>query len=207
MGVLAARLFTRLQAAGFYQALLCDSLALLGDGDGRTLLDIGCGPGGLARVAAARGYHATGIDSDPAMIAQARRIARRKNSSATFVLANLNEAPGRFPSADVVVAASLLAVVPDPVAALAQIWGYVLSGGALLIIEPSDQMTPANAQRLLHNGLVGSGGHLLTLWASAREGRTVDSRILDTLPGCARRHDHSMLDGMIRATVIEQARS
>ncbi|MBV8194272.1 MAG: class I SAM-dependent methyltransferase [Candidatus Dormibacteraeota bacterium] len=100
MGALAARFFARVQAAGFYQTLLRDALALAPNGDGRSLLDIGCGPGALTRLAAARGYHATGIDSDPAMIAQAQRIARREGSAATFVIADPSESATRFPPAD-----------------------------------------------------------------------------------------------------------
>jgi trans-aconitate methyltransferase len=78
MSALTAKFFTRVEAAGFYAALLRDGLDLLPDGHGRTLIDIGCGPGALTRLAAARGYHATGLDSDPAMIAQAARLARRQ---------------------------------------------------------------------------------------------------------------------------------
>ena len=118
MEAIAARFFSHVQAAGFYQTLLRDALALLPDGNGRTLLDVGCGPGALTRLAAAHGYHATGIDSDPAMVAHAKRIAHRESSPATFALAPLNQVPVRFAPASVVVAASLLAVVPDPAAAL-----------------------------------------------------------------------------------------
>jgi 2-polyprenyl-3-methyl-5-hydroxy-6-metoxy-1,4-benzoquinol methylase len=39
----------------------------------RTMLDIGCGEGWLARALAARGIHCTGIDVVPALIEQARR--------------------------------------------------------------------------------------------------------------------------------------
>lgn len=65
MGALTAKFFTQVEAAGFYATLLRDALDLLPDGHGRTLIDIGCGPGTLPRLAAARSYHATGLDSDP----------------------------------------------------------------------------------------------------------------------------------------------
>src|SRR5579875_328686 len=104
MGALAARFFTHLQAADFYDQLFGDALALLPDGNGRSLLDVGCGPGALTRLAAMHGYRATGIDSDPAMIAQATRNARRQKSKATFVLAGLSDVPTHISPADVVVA-------------------------------------------------------------------------------------------------------
>ena len=206
MGALAARFFAHVQAAEFYETLLRDALALVPDGDGASLLDVGCGPGALTRLAAARGYHATGIDSDPGMIAQAHRIARRESSAAAFAVADLSETATRFPPADVVVAASLLAVVPDTASALHQLWSCVAPGGALLIIEPSEQMTPANAQQVLAtNRAWGRRRHLLTLWARARQGHSINPTVFETLPRTARRHDYPLLGGLILATLIEKA--
>jgi hypothetical protein len=62
MSALTAKFFTHVESAGFYATLLRDALDLLPDGHGRTLIDVGCGPGALTRLAAARGYHATGLD-------------------------------------------------------------------------------------------------------------------------------------------------
>ena len=95
-----------------------------------------------------------------------RELTGNVRIPATFAFATLNEAPVRFPPASVVVAASLLAGVPDPAAALDELWTCVAPGGALLIVEPSEQMNPANARRLLANGVDGPGRHVLTLVAS-----------------------------------------
>jgi 2-polyprenyl-3-methyl-5-hydroxy-6-metoxy-1,4-benzoquinol methylase len=205
MGALAARFFTHLQAASFYDQLLRDALSLLPDSHGRTLLDIGCGPGALTRLAAARGYHATGIDNDEAMIAQAKRNARREKSKATFAISSLYELPSRMPPADVVVAASLLAVLPDPSTALDALWSCVAASGTLLIVEPSQHMTPANARRLIAERGLRRRDNLLTLWAHARHGSTIDPRIFDALPQTTRRHDRPMLGGLVLATLIEKA--
>ena len=49
-------------------------LAVLGNSfDGRSLLDVCCGPGHLSAAAAARGHRAEGIDFAPTMVALARR--------------------------------------------------------------------------------------------------------------------------------------
>ncbi len=48
---------------------------MFGPGGG-PLLDVGCGPGGLARALRERGLDVTGIDADPAMIARARERDR-----------------------------------------------------------------------------------------------------------------------------------
>lgn len=47
-------------------------LELLGDLDGKDVLDAGCGQGYLSRMLAARGAHVTGIDLSPRLIAKAR---------------------------------------------------------------------------------------------------------------------------------------
>jgi trans-aconitate methyltransferase len=203
MGALTAKFFTRVEAAGFYATLLRDALDLLPDGDGRTLIDIGCGPGALTRLAAARGYHATGLDSDPAMIAQTARLARRGRSSASFRVGTLDQAARNAGQADVVTAASLLAVVPDPVGALHQLWSCVAPMGTLLVIETSQQMTPANARRLLATSLDGQGRHFLTLWAHARNGRAIPRTLFDSLRPATPRH-HPLLAGLIVATTIEK---
>jgi trans-aconitate 2-methyltransferase len=204
MGALTAKFFTHVEAAGFYATLLRDALDLLPDGDSRTLIDIGCGPGALTRLAAARGYHATGLDSDPAMIAQATRLARRERSSASFAVATLDHAARNAGQADVVSAASLLTVVPDPVVALRQLWSCVAPMGTLLVIETSQQMTPAHVRRLLATGLVdGPGRPFLALWARARNGRAIPRRLFDSLLPATPRH-HPLLAGLVVATMIEK---
>jgi trans-aconitate methyltransferase len=203
MSALTAKFFTHVESAGFYATLLRDALDLLPDGDGRTLIDIGCGPGALTRLAAARGYHATGLDSDPAMIAQAARLARRERSPASFTVATLDHAARNAGQADVVTAASLLAVVPDPVVALRQLWSCVAAGGTLLVIETSHQMTPANARRILATGLDGPGRSFLTMWAHARNGRAIPRTLFDSLRPATPRH-HPLLAGLVVATTIEK---
>jgi trans-aconitate methyltransferase len=203
LSALTAKFFTQVEAAGFYAALLRDALDLLPDGHGRTLIDIGCGPGALARLAAARGYHATGVDSDPAMIAQAARLARRDRSSASFTVATLGHAASSAGQADVVTAASLLAVVPDSAVALHQLWSCVAPLGTLLVIETSQRMTPANARRILATGLDGPGRPFLTLWAHARTGRAIPRTLFDALRPATPRH-HPLLAGLIVATTIEK---
>ncbi len=70
--------------------------------DGRRMLDLACGTGTLALSLAGEGWHALGLDSSPAMIAQARAKAAGATlaGSASFRLGDMRRA------ADVVGAAS-----------------------------------------------------------------------------------------------------
>jgi len=70
----------RRQAAAYgrwrrdYSPALYDALeARTGPGAGRLALDVGCGPGFVARTLAARGWRAVGVDFSAPMLAEARR--------------------------------------------------------------------------------------------------------------------------------------
>lgn len=67
--------------------ILLDLLALLGDIEGRLVLDAGCGDGYLSRVLAARGARVVGMDMGPRLIETARR--RDPNQTIEYRVANL----------------------------------------------------------------------------------------------------------------------
>ncbi|MGY1828079.1 MULTISPECIES: class I SAM-dependent methyltransferase [unclassified Blastococcus] len=79
---------------------------------GTRLLDLGCGAGELARRAAGRGARVTGVDTDPAAVAEAAAAV----PGGTFLVRHAQDPPpGPF---DVVTAVQLLMHVADPVAVL-----------------------------------------------------------------------------------------
>lgn len=199
--VIAPLLFTWLQGADFYRALHREAVETLPPGNGKTWLDIGCGPGLVTRFAAERGYHAIGIDTDPQMVAAAKRIARREHSPAEFQTGDISTLPAD--SAQVVSAASLLAVLPDREAGLRSLWRLLRPGGTLLIIEPTRQMTSENAARAIQNGLPSRRIVGLRMWANARQGNIVDPEIYEKL-GATSGHVLSLLDGLVEARVLQK---
>ena len=204
MSAVSAGLFTWVQGADFYRDHLRGVVELLPPGEGDTLLDIGCGPGLLTRLAAARGYRAVGLDVDQHMVAAAKRIALRERSTATFETVDLHAAPTRLTPADVVAAASLLAVMPDRHVALEMLWRSVAPGGLLLVVEATEDMTVRAARRLLTNGLPGRRSRLLIRWASGREGRTVDPRIYEDLPNVTEKRLVPLLSGLVGAWLFQK---
>lgn len=64
--------FDRLAAAGVNVHGEADLVASLG---GRRVLDAGCGTGRVARELARRGLAVVGVDRDPSMLAEARRLS------------------------------------------------------------------------------------------------------------------------------------
>ena len=200
MSCFSARLFAWLQGADFYEGLHRAAVEQLSPGHGKTWLDVGCGPGLLTRLAAARGYASVGIDLDHHMIRIARRLAAREASHATFRTGDVLQPGASQRQADVVSAASLLAVVKDTSAALDQLIRCLRPGGKLLIVEPTAQLTVQAAKRLSDDGALGHRSWGLRMWARAREGKTIDPQLFCSLPHEVERID--LLHGLVAAWVV-----
>src|SRR5688572_6932820 len=65
----------------------------LPDGDGRTLLDVGCSWGRWSIAAAKRGYTPIGIDPSLGAVMAARRVAKQLNLQASFVVGDARHLP------------------------------------------------------------------------------------------------------------------
>lgn len=195
----SAALFRWIQAAPFYREVHREAVELLPEGVGRRWLDVGCGPGLVARLAQQRGYDVLGVDLDPAMVRSAR--AQAPSERCRFEIGDLDSVAAG-PGADVVSAASLLFVLPDRRLGLLALWRAVRAGGALLIVETTAAMTPANARRAAERAPAGRR-LALWLWARVRQGRAIEPSLLDE-PVVARRERHALLDGLVEAWVLHK---
>lgn len=178
MGHSRAKLFAWLQGADFYRDLHLNAIEQLPNGEGRTWMDFGCGPGLFTRLAVAKGYSATGIDNDPSMLREAKRIAENEGSSAVFAIGDVFQS--RPQHADVVSASSLLAVLDDKAGGFQALLKAVNPGGSLLIVEPTDRMTTQAVDVLIQDGLHGKRIDGLRMWARARQGNAIDPDIFRT---------------------------
>lgn len=199
--MIGAVLFTWLQGAKFYSDLHKQAVDTLPSGKGKTWIDLGCGPGLVSRLAADKFYDVTGIDTDISMIRAARRLKKCHGSKAHFAVSNLTYLLGK--KADVISAASLLAVLDDKEDALNKMWDSVLPEGYLLIIEPTELMNQENANKLIKSGLPKKRLMGLKLWAKARENRSVDPAIFDNI----KTKDKKILEflgGLVEARIFKK---
>ncbi len=114
------------------------------DGAGR-LLDVGCGPGSIALRLAGLYRDVVGLDPDPGMLREARRLAaERRITNAAFVQARAEDPPGGLGRFDTVTFASSFhwmrrEIVADTVRTL------LTAGGAVVHVDtvagPPDQPT------------------------------------------------------------------
>jgi SAM-dependent methyltransferase len=202
MSYLGAKLFTWVHKADFYQDLHRQALSTIPDGASELWFDIGCGPGVLTRLAAAKGYLATGIDLDPAMIAAAKRIALKEDSPAQFRVGSISSVPTG--TAAVVSAASLLAVLPDKKLGFQTLVDMLQSGGLLVVIEPTHLMNLHNANMLIQRGVVtGRGLNALRLWSWMRSGAAVDPSVLVS-PDITQISCTPLLGGMVLVWIFQK---
>jgi SAM-dependent methyltransferase len=96
-----------------------------GVADGTLTLDVGTGPGTVARAAAARGARVTAVDAEPTMI----EVASAAVPAAKLFLAVLPELPFADDTFDAVVANFVVNHVGDPAAAVAELRRVVRPGG------------------------------------------------------------------------------
>jgi SAM-dependent methyltransferase len=114
-----------------YEATLAPFGALFARGDGRRLLDFGCGNGLFLDVAHQRGFDCYGVDLAEDAIAAAREKPSGRNAYHGSPLAIPEIAAGGF---DVITMWSVLAHLAQPVEDLAMLRGLLGPDGVLLIL-------------------------------------------------------------------------
>lgn len=110
-------------------------LDLMGELRGVRVLDVGCGDGLLACIAAARGALATGVDANPAMLTAARYRAEEDVVKASFVQGRAERLPFPDRGFDVVSAVTALCLVADAELAFREMARVLRRGGRLVVGE------------------------------------------------------------------------
>ncbi|MFE2230529.1 class I SAM-dependent methyltransferase [Streptomyces kronopolitis] len=97
------------------------------------VLDLGCGTGSLALLAAEQGHRVTGVDRSPRMIARAR--AKLAGHEAALLVGDAAQPPVGERRFDAVLVRHVLWALPDAAAALRRWAGLLAPGGRLVLVE------------------------------------------------------------------------
>jgi SAM-dependent methyltransferase len=110
--------------------VVVDSVALRA---GERVVDLGCGTGNAALLAAARGVQVTGVDPAPRLLDVTRSRAASEGAKITFLSGEAASVPVGDASADVIVSVFAVIFAPDAVAAAAEMSRVVTAEGRIVL--------------------------------------------------------------------------
>jgi ubiquinone/menaquinone biosynthesis C-methylase UbiE len=130
-----------------------------------TVLELGCGSGNLSADMAAHGWQVTGADRSEKMLTRARSGV---GGAARFVEADALDLPFDAGAFEAVLSASLVNLVPDRPAMLAEVARVLKPGGIVTMLFPNPGFDTARARDLAADrGIRGFSGAALRLWAGS----------------------------------------
>ena len=109
----------------------------LPEGRNLNILDVGTGTGFFAVLLAQQGHRVEGIDLTPAMLEEARTLAKQRNLDIAFREMDAQNLDYPNDSFDVVISRNLTWTLPDPERAYAE-WFRVLKPGGVLLNFDAD---------------------------------------------------------------------
>ena len=101
--------------------------------EGERVVDVGCGTGNAALLAAERGAAVTGVDPAQRLLDVGAATAAERGLEVTFVLGEAADMPFEDDSADVVLSVFGVIFAPDPTSAAAETDRVTAPGGRLLL--------------------------------------------------------------------------
>ncbi len=143
---------------------------------GKSVVEIGLGTGGLLPALAARSATVIGVDHSPAMLDEARRRLTEENVSGVELrLGEMTHLPLTDRSADCAVLAMVLHHAADPQAVLGEIKRVLVPGGLLLVADLARHEREWVRERLADQWL-GFDEEELTAWLTAAGFVQIDCR-------------------------------
>lgn len=199
---LGAGYYARKLATGAEADLRREFADWVGTAAGARVLDVGCGPGHLARWMAARGCLVTGADRGWRLLRIARRLAAWEGVAVRFERASAERLP--FPDAafDLALATTVIYWVERPEAVLREMVRVTCPGGAVATLDPHASMSVESMRAYCDRNRFGrQDTRKLVAWAHASErSRRFDETALRGLlggAGLAQLHLERRLGGLV----------
>ncbi len=153
-------LFSKLYSLPWYRGMLHEWVEGLDLGAGTRVIEVGSSGGDLTGWLAHRGHDAVGVDGAH----RAGRTASRRHPHATFLTADAADLPYGRGDAAAVIGASIINLIPDRVAVLAE-FGRVAAGGTVSVLFPSRAFDDAACAAYLEDaGISGFAAAAYKTW-------------------------------------------
>lgn len=167
---LGADYYARKLSAGPEAELRREFLDFLAPASGERVLDVGCGPGHLARWIAQRGCQVTGVDRGWRLLRIARRLAKKKGVAVRFERASGEQLPFRDAEFDLTLATTVIYWVEQPEAVLREMVRVTRPGGRVATLDPHASMSVASVRVYCEERrLCRTDTRKLIAWAHASE--------------------------------------
>lgn len=161
--------FERMQSLDAFHELLRKFVEFAKPQKKSLVLDLGCGPGALARLLGAKASKVIGVDESERMIDRAKNLSKGAKN-VKFQAGRAEKIPLADRSVDLVVSSNLLYLLSDPVQGLREMNRVLKPGGKLALLNPSTLMRrPEMATYLKKHGMNGFGAEAFLSWAAAAE--------------------------------------
>jgi len=125
---------------------------------GERVLDVACGTGNAALIAAAAGARVTGLDAAPRLVEVARERAAAAGADADFVVGDALDLPFGDGSFDAVVSVFGVIFAPDPDRAVGEIVRVLKPGGCAVLSAWMQEGAVHRMVGVLGRGLAAAGG-------------------------------------------------
>ncbi len=166
-------------------------MRLLQPAAGASLLDAGAGTGYFSRRFAGAGLSVTGLDPDPAAIA----YARERDARVRYLQGTMTALPFADASCDYCAAITSLCFVPEPAAALRELWRVCRHGVVLGLL---------NRPSLLYRRKHGRDGYRGARWDNAAQVRAWARALAPPPRGLQLRYAVFLPGGSGMARVVER---
>lgn len=134
------------------------------------ILDVGCGPGHVARLLARRGYHVTGVDRSRRLLRIAGRLAAREGVPVHFQNAPAEKLPFSSAAFDHAYATGVIYWIEQPAATLREMVRVTRPGSMVASLDPHASMSRSRMRAYsAKNKLNRRDARKLALWAASAE--------------------------------------